>query len=204
MNRPWMPLYIGDYLGDTGHLTTTQHGAYLLLMMQYWRKGGLPDDDKQLSKITKMPLKIWVEYRPVIQDFFHEVDGDPWRHKRIDREIQKMVALSEKRAIAGQKGGMWSAIAAQKRQNDRPLSKHASSQAIAGQLLSKGPANVHHSHSHITTTSFSVAAREGEQASPPAAAAAPQGLPGKEEKKPNQVSRQELDALYAARSNSTA
>jgi len=71
MKRPWMPLYVGDYLGDTGHLTTAQHGAYLLLMMHYWRKGELPDDDRQLSKITKLPLRTWGEYRPVLQDFFH-------------------------------------------------------------------------------------------------------------------------------------
>ena len=72
MNRPWMPLYVGDYLGDTGHLTTTQHGAYLLLMMHYWRKGELPDDDRQLSKITKLPLKTWCDYRATLQDFFHD------------------------------------------------------------------------------------------------------------------------------------
>jgi uncharacterized protein YdaU (DUF1376 family) len=76
MNRPWMPLYVGDYLGDTGHLTTMQHGAYFLLMMHNWRKGELPEDDRQLSKIAKLPCK----YRPTLQDFFH----DGWKHKRID------------------------------------------------------------------------------------------------------------------------
>src|ERR1700679_978159 len=106
MNRPWMPLYVGDYLGDTGHLTTTQHGAYLLLMMHYWLKGELPDDDKQLSKITKLPLKVWTEYREAIQDFFY----DGWRHKRIEAELSKTIAIREKRALAGQKGGFWSAI----------------------------------------------------------------------------------------------
>ena len=101
MNRPWMPLYVGDYLGDTGHLTTAQHGAYLLLMMHYWRKGELPDDDRQLSKITKLPLRTWCEYRPTLQDFFYE----GWKHKRIDAELSRMMRFRRSARSPGKRAG---------------------------------------------------------------------------------------------------
>lgn len=141
MNRPWMPLYVGDYLGDTGHLTTTQHGAYLLLLMHYWRKGELPDDDRQLSKIAKLPLKTWCDYRATIQDFFH----DGWKHKRIEAELEKMVRVSAKRAIAGQKGGIGSALSRMKLEN-RADGRSLPSRAIA--VVSSGPAGVGVDHSH--------------------------------------------------------
>src|SRR5260370_294649 len=126
MKRAWMPLYIGDYLGDTGHLTTTQHGAYLLLMMHYWRKDELPDDDKQLAKITKLPLKVWQEYREILQAFFYE----GWHHKRIDEEIAKMMKTSGARSAAGYKGGIKSALGRMKLEN-ASLSKHVPTQANA-------------------------------------------------------------------------
>jgi uncharacterized protein YdaU (DUF1376 family) len=141
MNRPWMPLYVGDYLGDTGHLTTAQHGAYLLLMMHYWRKGELPDDDRQLCKIAKLPLKTWCQYRATLQDFFYE----GWKHKRIDAELAKMMRVSEKRAIAGQKGGVGSALARMRLENSA-LSRRVPSPAIAGQSFSRAAAGVDHSH----------------------------------------------------------
>jgi uncharacterized protein YdaU (DUF1376 family) len=97
----WMPLYVGDYLADTGHLTTTQHGAYLLLLMHYWRKRELPDDDKQLAAIAKLPLRIWLDSKETIQAFFHM----GWSHKRLDAEIEKRTKVANARAIAGQKGG---------------------------------------------------------------------------------------------------
>jgi uncharacterized protein YdaU (DUF1376 family) len=143
MNRPWMPLYVGDYLGDTGHLTTTQHGAYLLLMMHYWRKGELPDDDRQLSKIAKLPLKTWCDYRATLQDFFYE----GWKHKRIDAELAKMMRVSEKRAIAGQKGGLGSALARMKLEN-ASRSRPAGPLAIARHPSSPAAAVADHSHSH--------------------------------------------------------
>jgi uncharacterized protein YdaU (DUF1376 family) len=143
MNRPWMPLYVGDYLGDTGHLTTTQHGAYLLLMMHYWRKGELPDDDRQLSKIAKLSMKTWCDYRATLQDFFY----DGWKHKRIEAELQRMMRVSEKRAIAGQKGGIGSALARMKLENGA-RGRHVSSQAIAGQSSSRAGSNADHSYSH--------------------------------------------------------
>jgi uncharacterized protein YdaU (DUF1376 family) len=155
MKRPWMPLYVGDYLGDTGHLTTAQHGAYLLLMMHYWRKGELPDCDRQLSKITKLPLRTWCDYRPVLQDFFH----DGWKHKRIDAELARMLRVSEKRAIAGQKGGLGSALARMKLENasrGRSLPR-----AIAPPMSSAGSAIADHSHPYSHQT-LSSQARSGE------------------------------------------
>jgi uncharacterized protein YdaU (DUF1376 family) len=143
MNRPWMPLYVGDYLGDTGHLTTAQHGAYLLLMMHYWRKGELPDDDRQLSKITKLPLRTWCEYRATLQDFFH----GGWRHKRIDAELEKMMLVSAKRAIAGQKGGLGSALARIKLENSA-RSRPSLSRAIAVSPSLPAAPGVDHSQSH--------------------------------------------------------
>lgn len=136
-----MPLYVGDYLGDTGHLTTAQHGAYLLLMMHYWRKGQLPDDDRQLSKITKLPLKTWCEYRRTLQDFFHE----GWKHKRIDAELEKMMRVSAKRAIAGQKGGIGSALARMKLENASRF-RPVPSRAIAAPSSSGLAADADHSH----------------------------------------------------------
>src|SRR4051812_28230590 len=97
----WMPLYVGEYLADTGHLTTTQHGAYLLLLMHYWRKRELPSDDKQLAAIAKLPLRIWLDIKETLQAFFY----DGWRHKRVEAEFQRRLEVSEKRAAAGSKGG---------------------------------------------------------------------------------------------------
>lgn len=166
MKRAWMPLYVGDYLGDTGHLSTTQHGAYLLLMMHYWRKGELPDDDKQLASITKLPLRIWMDSRETLQAFFY----DGWCHKRIDTELGNMEKVSQKRAAAGYKGGMQSALGRMKLEATRPSKRqpsakqllHATAPTVPSNCSNFAQAELDHSHSHssITSSSLPVAARE--------------------------------------------
>lgn len=83
----WMPLYIGDYLADTTRLTTEQHGAYLLLLMDYWRNGPPPNDDATLAQITRLVPTAWKKAKPAVLRFFSDIDG-MLHQKRADEELQ--------------------------------------------------------------------------------------------------------------------
>jgi uncharacterized protein YdaU (DUF1376 family) len=97
----WMPLYVGDYLRDTSRLSTIQHGAYLLLICDYWVNGPLPDDDALLAAIVRAPLAEWQRHiRPRIAPFFKVLEGR-WQHKRIDAELAKASARYNQRVNAG-------------------------------------------------------------------------------------------------------
>ena len=102
-NGHWMPFFVGDYLSDTMHLTTEQHGAYLLIIMSYWVKSeAVPSDDKKLAAICKMPEKKWIKTRAIISEFFDtESDPELWVHHRIEKEIEE----GEKRRLAAVERG---------------------------------------------------------------------------------------------------
>lgn len=100
----WMPLHIGPYLADTTHLTRDQHGAYFLLLLTYWRRGGpLPADDAQLAAIAKATPSEWRKLRPVMIAFFREEEGH-WHQKRADEELAIAKARTDAKAEAGKKG----------------------------------------------------------------------------------------------------
>lgn len=102
---PFMQLYIADYMGDTQHLTTEQHGAYLLLLMTMWRHGGrLPNDASKLARIARVSPRRWHLVAPEVMPFFI-VDGSDITQKRLGEEYQKATSISEKRSVNGKAGG---------------------------------------------------------------------------------------------------
>jgi uncharacterized protein YdaU (DUF1376 family) len=108
-----MPLWIGDYLADTMHLTAAQHGAYLLLLMAHWRRrDGLPNDPdflRQTARCTEAewnenPSKGGLSIAQAMLAFFEVKDGK-LIHKRLLAERLKADTRYAKLSAAGRKGG---------------------------------------------------------------------------------------------------
>lgn len=114
---PYMQLYVSDYLADTSHLNAAQHGAYLLLLMNYWQRGKpLPDSNDRLATVARMSSDEWTTHRGVLVEFF-SLENGCWIHARVERDLRKAGAISR----AGKIAGMASAKARKERAlNDRP------------------------------------------------------------------------------------
>jgi len=95
-NNLYIPFHPGDYLADTAHLTTLEHGAYFLLILNYWQRGApLPADDKKLRGIARLSADEWAEARATLLEFFDERAGR-LHHKRIDEELEKAREKSDR------------------------------------------------------------------------------------------------------------
>lgn len=66
-----MPVVIGDYIKNTLHLTTEEHGAFFLMMMQCWMHGKIKNDKKTLKNLTKLSSKKLHN----LLSFFDEKEG---------------------------------------------------------------------------------------------------------------------------------
>lgn len=96
----WMPLYVADYLADTRRLSMAQHGAYMMIIMDYWRNGPPPDDDKVLARIVSASEPEWLAVRESVKCFFLITDGK-WTHGRIETELLKARSNKDRASEAG-------------------------------------------------------------------------------------------------------
>jgi uncharacterized protein YdaU (DUF1376 family) len=100
------PLYTDAYLADTRHLTTMEHGAYLLLLMAAWRSPDacLPLDHKRLARIAGLTLDRWHRIAPTVLEFWQRETTDGVTvlvQKRIRDERRQYNRLRESRAAGG-------------------------------------------------------------------------------------------------------
>lgn len=149
---PWMPFDIPAYRNDTGHLTTLQHGAYMLLLMHYWCHGPLPDDDEQLAATARMDAKAWRANQKVIRQFFRQHNGE-LHQKRADAERDKAADISAKRRGA--------ANARHNPPANAPPNRHANASANAPpHAPSNGGASGHACGPHTVPVTESVPSTE--------------------------------------------
>ena len=107
---PFMPLWVSDFLGDTLDLDATEVGAYLLLLMAQWQRGGasLPDDEKKLQRVARCG-RNWAKVWGAIGHYFDR-DEDGVFNKRLRFEAQNVAAKRDVNAQNGARGGSAKAL----------------------------------------------------------------------------------------------
>lgn len=104
-DAPAMPVFPDAYLADTTHLTTEEHGAYLLLLMAMWRRNGVvPNDDKDLARIVGLDISRWRKTKRRLLSLL-TVEGEYLTQKRLLKEWQYVQEKRNKNAANGSKGG---------------------------------------------------------------------------------------------------
>jgi uncharacterized protein YdaU (DUF1376 family) len=139
----WMPIYIGDYLADTSHLTTEEHGAYLLLMFHYWRKGPLPSDVRRLASIVGLSGDAWSNAWALLESFFTLGEDGLLHHKRIDHELIEASGKRQKSTERAEK-------AARARWGNAPSNAQASPQALLDECPSPSPSPSPSQEKHVS------------------------------------------------------
>jgi uncharacterized protein YdaU (DUF1376 family) len=101
VENPWVSWFAGEYLNKTRHLTMSQHGAYSLLLWEYYISGPIPAREQQVLNICLAHAeheKADVAF--VLSEFF-TVENGFYHNARADEEISKRQDIRNKRVEAG-------------------------------------------------------------------------------------------------------
>jgi uncharacterized protein YdaU (DUF1376 family) len=105
---PAMPMYWDAYLADTTHLTTEEHGAYMLLLAAMWRRNGsVLDDDRDNARILGLTPAKWrkvkARFLATISGF--HADGETITQEKLRKIWENTQEKIAKNVVNGAKGG---------------------------------------------------------------------------------------------------
>jgi uncharacterized protein YdaU (DUF1376 family) len=105
---PSMKFYVDAYMADTTHLTLEEHGAYLLLLMNMWRRNGaLASDDAILARMLGLQPRAWHRLKPRLWPLLTEYGPEGAKmvtQKRLQVEWNKAVENVLRQSQKGKAG----------------------------------------------------------------------------------------------------
>lgn len=139
----YFELYPGDYRRDTGRLSLAEHGAYLLLMADYYAsEKPLPGDIAALCRIVGAQGSAEQKAVKAVADQYFPVSADGLRHNgRADREIERFRDRSEKARASVNK--RWAKV---KPKNELDTNVHTN--VYADELPTNNEGNTHGNTHH--------------------------------------------------------
>ncbi len=104
----WMKFWVRDYLGDTGHLTLAERGAFQMLMCLAWDASScsIPNDPEWIKRRLRVDDEEFErDVQPVIAEFWTCEDGRLFQ-KRQRKEWFEAKASAERRAKSARKAAV--------------------------------------------------------------------------------------------------
>jgi len=101
-DKPYMKLWVTDYLGDAHYLSVPEHGAYFRLLLEAWKTPScsLPADPAWITRKLGITREEFEDYvRPVIAEFWIEQDHRI-HQKRQRKEFEDASYRSEMAKMA--------------------------------------------------------------------------------------------------------
>jgi uncharacterized protein YdaU (DUF1376 family) len=101
MKHQWMPMFWGDFLANTMHLSAQEVGAYALLIAHAWEHNAcIPLASAQ--RIARINNRHWLKVWKKLELFFEPLDGlegssSKVRHPRVAKELAIAAETSNKR-----------------------------------------------------------------------------------------------------------
>jgi len=107
---PYMQFSVRDYIGSTMHLSTEEHGAYMLILMRYWYSSA-PVPIDRLPVIAKMSAEQWgkawsesLESLFVVTDLGVIPSDPPYRTPGTAREYSPLFAKNRLKLLESHDG----------------------------------------------------------------------------------------------------
>jgi uncharacterized phage protein (TIGR02220 family) len=101
--KTWFPFYVADYLADTRVLSTEEHGAYVLLLCEYWINGAPANDDVRLAKVVGTTVANWRQIKRILVPEFFTIEGGRLINARAEEERAIARDVFEARVESGKK-----------------------------------------------------------------------------------------------------